>query len=349
MNRRNRSADLTPDRLSALCYQLWMIQRAGAPLDEGVSDLLEDAAAPWSRALLSKLHAGLSDGLPLSDALAESGDFPPHLLRMVKIGEAGGELEQVLLQLSEYYRGEAQLRDSLQKAVTYPALMALLISVVFLVLISRVLPVFLKTFEQLGLSASSAAASLLRFGTAGKYVAGFFSVLLALTAAAALFLFRTVRGTRFFSRRAGKYGETALAVGRSKFASALALMLGAGIPFDESFDRAAGLAEDSPLEPRVAMSHKMLSSGMPLPQALREARVFEGLQVGLLSAGFRAGMPEKAMNELARRCSDDADRRLGAILGRFEYGLVIALCGVVGLMLLSVMLPLLAVLSSVGV
>ena len=54
------------------------------------------------------------------------------------------------------------------------------------------------------------------------------------------------------------------------------------------------------------------------------------------------------MAEIARRCQKEADESLSRLLGRFEYGLVIALCGAVGLVLLSVMLPLLGVLSAIG-
>lgn len=77
-------------------------------------------------------------------------------------------------------------------------------------------------------------------------------------------------------------------------------------------------------------------------------RPFSGIQSGLLSAGFRAGASEQAMEELARRCQEDAQALLERRLGQFEYALVALLCLSVGLVLLSVMLPLLGVLSTIG-
>lgn len=351
MSKGDRHAALTPDRLSALCYQLWMMQQAGVPLEQGVAELLEDASAPWSRELLAKLRGALEGGLPLSKALPRSGTFPAHMLHMISIGEAGGSLEQVLYDLSEYYRREAELRDAVRRAVTYPALMGLLIAVVFFLLISKVLPVFLEVFDQLGLSLSPAAAALLRLGSVGKYIAGIFSVLLALAAIAMLFLYRTEAGARFLAQRAarGKGGAAALAVDRSRFSSAMALLLGAGLTFDESMERAAELVEHSALAFRLTACRAKMADGVPFPQALRETGVFEGLQTGLLAAGFRAGAPAKAMQELSRRSAADADRRLSQMLERFEYGLVVALCAAVGLVLLSVMLPLLGALSSIGI
>lgn len=350
MNKRDRHAALTPERLSTLCYQLWMMQQAGVPLEQGVIELRDDASAPWSRDVLTTLHAALQEDLPLSIALSQSGDFPDYLLHMVHIGEVSGNLECVLLQLSEYYRREAELRESIQKAVTYPAFMTILIAAVFFILITQVLPIFLQVFDQLGLSLSPATAALVRFGTTGKYITGAVTAFMALTAAAALFLFHTKKGRTILVRHISivKNGAAARAVCRSRFSSAMALMLNAGLPFDEAFDRAAALLENTVLSPQIEACREKISSGISLQQALREAQIFDSLHTGLLTAGFHAGVPAKAMDELARRYKEDADQRLTSSLERFEYGLVIALCAIVGLILLSVMLPLLGVLSSIG-
>ena len=347
----DRTKALTSERLSALCYQLWMMQKAGAPLEQGISALLDDAGEDWSRALLTGLLGGLRSGMPLSDALRQCGRFPDHLLQMVEIGQATGQLEQVLLELSEYYRRDAALKDGVRRAVTYPALMALLLALVFVILTVRVLPVFLSVFDQMGLSLSPAAAALMRFGSWGKYIAGAAAGLLAVGALALLFLFRTSAGAALLARRtaSGKAGATALCVSRSRFASALSLMLASGLPFEESMSRAAALLADGPLAPRIAACRAALAAGVSFTEALRTSQVFDGLQTSLLAAGFAAGVPAQTMNELSRRAGEEADDRLARLLARFEYGLVLALCAAVGLVLLSVMLPLLGVLSSVGI
>ena len=83
-------------------------------------------------------------------------------------------------------------------------------------------------------------------------------------------------------------------------------------------------------------------------KAVEQAGVLSGLSAGLLSAGERAGRTDQAMEELSQRCRQEADEALEQLLGRFEYALVAALCAAVALVLLSVMLPLLGVLSAVG-
>ena len=113
-------------------------------------------------------------------------------------------------------------------------------------------------------------------------------------------------------------------------------------------ERTSELLEGSPLAERFLDCRRRVSEGASFPCAVEDAGVLTGLQAGLLAAGFRTGVSEEAMAELARRCQAEADERLSRLLSRFEYLLVIVLCAAVGLVLLSVMLPLLGVLSAIG-
>lgn len=339
----SKTKPLTADELSVLCWQLSLLSRAGVPWTESASLLLEDSQPPRVRAALERLQEPLSMGEPLSAVMESSGDFPPYLLRMVEIGQVSGRLDQVLAALADYYKGEAATLDAVRRAVTYPAVMAALIAMVFLVLVSRVLPIFSQVFTQMGAGLSPMAAALLGPGSVGKIVAYVLSGLLLAGAAVLLLLFRGERGMSLFTR-----GATAAAVARGRFASAMALMLQSGLPMDEAMDRTAELLSDTTLVANLADCRSRMAEGSSFPRAVEEAGLLTGLQAGLLSAGFRTGAPEEAMAELARRCQSEADDRLSRLLSRFEYALVIVLCSAVGLVLLSVMLPLLGVLSAIG-
>ena len=348
MNRKERKKALMgPDELSVLCYQLSLMVGAGIGSEESVGILAADLPEGKDRQLLQKVHAVLLEGGSLSQALREADRFPNYFLRMVEIGERAGRLDRVLTALSAYYRRESAIRGSLRQAILYPAVMAVLIAVVFLALVMRVLPVFQQVFQQLGVSLSPIAQGLMQFGDISKYVAMVFAVVLVLAAAWVLWMFRTSKGQAAMSRLMGRTAASQ-AVDRSRFAAAMALMLSSGLALDEAMDRVCDLLDGTALSPALNTCRKAMLDGTAFPKAVEESGLFTGLQAGLLSAGFRSGVSEQAMEELARRCQSEADEKLGALLGRFEYTLVIVLCLAVGLVLLSVMLPLLGVLSAIG-
>ena len=345
--RREKKRPLGAEELSVFCLQLSLMLHAGIGSEESVGILAGDARTPEEKNLLTGVHQALTEGESLSRALEGAGVFPGYMLRMVEIGQVSGRLEQVLSALSDYYRREADTRQSLRRAIAYPAVMAALIAAVFLVLVSRVLPVFRQVLGQLGMSLSPAARGLLALGSAGRWAAWAVGAALLLCAACALWLCRTARGRAALARLLGRTAP-ARAVDRGRFASAMALMLSSGLPLDEAMDRCCALLRAGGLSPALERCREEMERGTPFPAAAEACGIFSGLQAGILSAGFRTGVSERAMEELAVRCQEEADETLSALLGRFEYGLIAVLCAAVGLVLLSVMLPLMGALSAIG-
>ena len=332
-------------QLAGLCRQLALLLRAGVGSEEGVELLLEDGGQLTD--LFTSMHQSLAEGASLYASMEQAGVFPSYLLQMVDMGERTGRLEQVLFSLAGYYDRQADTARALRRAAAYPAGMALLILILFGTLVSQVLPVFRRVFEQLGGAPNSAAHAALNLGDAAQIAAWILTILLGLGVILALAFSRTRRGRqaarRLFARtRAGR------AVDRSHLAAAMALMLSSGLPVEEAAGRAVGLLEGAGLARQAAACYNQIQSGVSFYQAVAQTGLFSSIQLGLLRAGSRAGATDQAMDELAGRCAAEAEQKLDAMLNRFEYALVVLLCLSIGLVLLSVMLPLAGMLSAVG-
>ncbi len=342
---------LSSDQISVICYELYLMQRAGINLEESLSILLDDMEQGNEKNALYEIYKEVSYGEHFSHALKSVGLFPDYMVRMVEIGNASGKMEDVLLALSEYYRKDAQMNSAIRKAVTYPMGMAFLIALVFLVLISRVLPVFDQVFSQLGIVLSPLAKSLMAFGVASKHIATAMSIMLVALSIFGLYAMKfrnggeliSAIGKKFFSK--SKVNNT---IQRSHFASVMSLMLSSGLHIDESMERAEKLLKDTSFVQRIRQCNEYTHQGSSYTAAATKSGLFTGMQGGILSSGFSSGMPDKAMTEIAERCQQEADALLSSMLGKFEYSMVIILCTSVGLVLLSVMLPLLGVLSGIG-
>ena len=343
--------ELSADRLSALCYELALMHKAGVGLEDSFSILRDDCTTPKETELFGQIYQGLAQGKHLSEALSLSGVFPHYMLKMIDIGQASGQLEEVFFALSTFYRKEADTNSAFRKAITYPMGMAFLISLVFLVLISQVLPVFEQVFAQLGIALSPMAKALMSLGSASKYVAIVVSILLIGFAFLCLWVMKTKAGAAWLNntinKRLGK-SRLLLSTNRSRFTAAMALMLSSGLPIDEAMYRTQELLSQSSFAENIKQCVTLMESGTNFPAAVEKSGILNAMQAGLLTSGFRVGLPEQSMEELSARCQDEADELLATFLGRFEYIMVILLCATVGLVLLSVMMPLLGVLSGIG-
>lgn len=334
-----------------LCRGLALYLHAGMGAAEGLHLLSQEVPPP-----LDGLYAGLAqkldEGAPLSLALEQSGAFPHSLCAMVQVGEQTGRMEEALKALADYYDLLARSRSLLAQALLYPLLIALLMLAVLAVLLTKVLPVFDSVYAAMGGGLTGVAGGLLTLGSWLTAAAPVLLVLLGLLTAGVLALclvpalqqkaealWRTRRGDRGAARRFND----------ARFARALAMGLYAGLPPQEAARLAAGLLEDVPdAGLRANRCLALLEQGEDLPRALEDSGLLPPGQCRLLSLGLRAGSGDEVMEDIARRAMDEAVQALERTTARVEPTLVLGASAVVGLILLSVMLPLMDILQLLG-
>lgn len=345
---KNSARPLNNTELSAFCEQMALLLCSGASPLEGVTLIRDDLGDAGLKEALAPACEDLEVGMPLSGSLERSGLFPPYFLRMVKIGESSGKTDEVLASLSGYYRREEDISQNVRRAVTYPLVMILLMLGVVLVLVIKVLPVFNDVLSQLGTGLTGFSRRLMDFGQA---VSSWAAVLLALAGVLlvfGLFLFRSVRGRALRAKLASKLLFTRgvsekIAAGR--FAFVMSVALSSGLDTDRSLEFAASVTEDPKVHAKIEACRESVGNGGSFPHALSECGVFPGVYARMASAAFRAGSLDTAMRTISDRCQEEADQRIDRAVSLVEPTLVAVLSVLVGAILLSVILPLMGVMS----
>lgn len=339
--RKSAPQPLHADALDRVSFQLSLLYRAGVPGEESLTLLAQDMSSQRIGAMFTHMAEQLGEGKSLTEAAKATGLFPGHFMSMLAVGEASGKMDEVLSALSTYYRRQAQTQASLRRALTYPALMAGLVVVVFVIMLWQVLPVFAGVFAQMGVELPAVALGLLTLGSSSGYIA--IALCAVLLVAVLWFLLRAKQGKGI---PVGK--KVAESIGRGQFASAMSMLIASGLSLESSLEYAEGILDGEALVERVHLCRQKMEEGVVFAQALSECAVFSPLQTGLLSAGVRVGNTEQAMDEVANRCITESDEALAQFVSRLELILVLVLCCAVGLVLLSVMLPLVSILSAIG-
>lgn len=152
------------EELSAFCLQISLLLEAAVPLEEGLAIMAEDAASQGEKDMLLYMAEGVELGDPFFKVMEDTGVFPAYVVRMAKLGQQTGTMDQMMKSLSDYYEKEYRLLRAIKNAVTYPVMMVVMLLVVLFVLFSKVMPVFNKVYEQLGAQMPPVAASAMRLG-----------------------------------------------------------------------------------------------------------------------------------------------------------------------------------------
>ena len=353
MNENEKKAKAVPeDYLPVFCEELYQLTMSGITPADGLELLRDDETQPDLRQTLDTLCELTRDGLPLGEAMRSSGSFPDYMTDMIDLAENTGRLQDTLPALQRYYARKYRLKAEIRSAVTAPAaLLAVMVAVVVL-LITQVLPVFDRVFAQLGVSMGAVARTMMRAGTAlARAGTGLAAVLAAIALAAAAVAFIPALRERFLSwfryRFGGKgvLGEMAV----SRFASSMAMACASGIDMEEAVSMAAKICGGAgEIDRMTAECEEKIRNGHNPADALAESGLFSGRDCGLLRLSERTGSLPDTLESISARLEEDSLRHIDSAVGSVEPVIVLITGALAALILLSVLLPMMGLLSGVG-
>ncbi|MCL1819822.1 MAG: type II secretion system F family protein [Oscillospiraceae bacterium] len=347
-----RQRDLANSYLSALCMELSMLLESGIAFSDGILMLQDDEKDKGGKAVLQSLLATLEKGEPLSAALKESAFFPRYMISMVEIGEKTGRLAGTLKALSEHYSRQERLAISIKSAVLYPAILLVLMVAVVLVLIVQVLPIFNDVFTELGSQMSPLAASLVNFGGWLGNVSAVLAAIIGAIFVVAFIAWIVPSIRRAISKSfSNMFGDKSVFahISSSRFTSAMTLAVTSGLDTDEAVTMAAAISGGSKaVDKKNNKCIEMLRSGGTLADAMRDSGILSARDSRMLSLGGRSGMVDSAMAEIARRSEIRVQDEIDRVVGKIEPTLVVITSAIVGVILLSVMMPLMGIMTSIG-
>lgn len=341
---------LTHSEIAGLCRELALLLHAGISLVDGVFLLAEDAGV--QRNFLLDMGAQMDAGMTLSEAMEQSGGFPASAIGMVHIGEESGCVEEVLQSLADFYEQRSRSRRQIRHALAYPSLIMALMLAVIGVLLIKVLPVFDDVYASLGSRLTGVSAYLLY---AGQVLRAALPLLLGILAVIAVAAFLHAKCAPFREKAEAwwmaNFGDRGIArrYNNANFARALAIGLSSALPLEDAVEQAGKLLEDIPgAAARCRRCAEALQAGAPLASAMGTCGFLPAAESRMLAVGIRQGSGDAVMANIADRLQEDATEALENAVSKVEPAMVLTASVLVGLILLSVMLPLMNIMSALG-
>ena len=342
---------LTAEELSSFFTQTAVLLQAGITPAESMRILLSDTKDSSSKWLLQEIIDSINKGNSFAESLNETGVFPNYVYNTVKLGEEAGLTDEVMQSLANYYERESQISDSVKSAITYPLVMIIMMLCVIIVLITKVLPIFNQVFVQLGSEITGFAASLMKIGNTLNTYSLSFIILLGVIVVLALYFTKTESGRASFKKimtRLHIFKGYYAAIAAGRFASGMAISLSSGLDIFGSLDMVSSLVEHKETEEKINICKEEIRKGNDFSEALKEAKIFSNVDNRMVAVGFKSGNVEEIMNKIANEYERKTEKKIYSIISIIEPTLVIILSLIVGLILLSVIMPLMGVMSSIG-
>ena len=324
---------LSGERLVDFCRQMAMLLEAGWGPEEAVDLLAEEEPR------LQSLAQTLRD-TDLATALEQTEACPEYLLKMIRLGQETGQLDEVLPALADHYDRELQLRRSLREAVGYPALMLVMVLAIMALLLDKVLPLFDQALRQLGSGLTVGARIAMNSGLLCWVLLGI------LVAAGLVIRLQPERSLRWLLR-IPFFRRLQRSVRISRLTGALALGLSSGLSAHYSLELATELTKDPELSPMLTAAAELLDEGSDLAEALRTSGLLTGAEGRTVLVAARTGHMDTALAQISRDLREETDRTIDNAVAMIEPVTVAILCAAVAALMLSILLPALGLLGSI--
>ena len=329
--------------MAVFCRQFVSILRAGVSVASVLAMLGQQTSNKKLRAAIREMQADVEKGESLATSMRRHPKiFPAILVNMVSAGEASGNLEESFRQMELYFERSKRTKSKVTSAMIYPCVLIVVMIVVLIVMMTKIIPNFLKTFEDMD-------AELPKLTQGVMAVCEWFKswwwvpllVLVALIVGGVLF-HRTNKGKHFFgwlARKTPVVGNLTVKTACATFCRTMEVLIGSGLTLTDSMDLAASNMGNIYYLEAIRDARALVAEGTPLRESLVRTGIFPPMVSNLVGVGEETGDLQSMMGKVADYYDEEVDEATKKLLNLMEPAIIIVMAVFVVIIVLAIYLP----------
>ncbi|TFY92418.1 type II secretion system F family protein [Pseudomonas kairouanensis] len=324
--------------------QLATLLRAGIPLLQAFDIISEGVEHRTVREVVLGLKQEIVSGVSLTEALRkQSGHFDELYCNLVAAGEQSGALETLLERVAIHREKSEQLKARVKKAMTYPAVVLVVASLVTGVLLVQVVPQFQHLFAGVNGQLPGLTLQVIALSEFMQHAWWVLALGLGASAAALRQAYKTHADFRHWLDAgllklplAGKLLRNSAV---ARYARTLSTTFAAGVPLVQALDSVAGAAGNRPFKQAIEHMRHDVSSGMQLNQSMANSGLFPGMAIQMTAIGEESGTLDTMLEKVASHYEAQVDNQVDNLTSLMEPLIMVVLGGIVGTLVIAMYLP----------
>lgn len=335
----------TSKDMAIFCRQFVSILRAGVSISEVLSMLGQQTENKKLTAAIREMQADIEKGQTLAGSMRRHPKiFNNMMVNMVAAGEESGNLEDSFRQMEVYFEKAKKTKSAVGKVMIYPCILLAVMVVVLIVMMTKIIPSFLKTFDEMGAELPALTRGLM--AVSDWFVAWWWLLTLLIVAlvVGGVFFRRTDKGRHFFGWLARKIPVVKNLTVKSAcatFCRTLSLLLASGLTLTEGLDLVANNMRNIYFEETVRTVRSLVSEGWPLNAALRDVRLFPPMVCNLTGIGEETGDLQDMLAKTADYYDDEVEAATQKLMALMEPAVILFMAVFVVIIVLAIFLPML--------
>jgi type IV pilus assembly protein PilC len=343
---------IKPKSLQVFSRQFATMIDAGLSVVSALVILEEQTEDKYLAVVIRELRADVEGGLLLSQAMARHPKIFSRLyIAMVEAGEAAGILDQVLDRVAFQIEKETAIKRRVKGAMIYPTMVLIFATLVLIGMLMFLVPIFVKIFQDLGGDLPTLTQWVVNVSNflRGNYYFVFPAIAVAFFGLRKAK--RTEQGRRVWDQLKlkipMKIGAVVLKVTMARFSRTLSTLIAAGVDIIKALEITGQTAGNWVVEEALADVREKVQEGIPIAQPLAENPIFPPMVSHMIKIGEETGELEKMLGKVADFYEEEVDASISSLTSIIEPLMMIGVGCMVGVIIISMYLPMFKMLSLV--
>lgn len=331
---------------------LAVMLQAGLSFSRALSILAEQTKSAYFCEILQEISKDVQKGSSLGDSLAKYPKvFNNLFVSMVRVGETGGNLEEVLSLLAVQLKKDHEITSKVRGAMMYPAVILSAMSLIGVLMMVFVFPALLKMFSESGAELPIATRALIFISESlqnyGLYILVFFIAVLGVF----IQTIKTPAGKRTFDNILLKLpliGGIIMKVNVARFSRTLSSMIASGVSIVQALDVISGTLGNANYKDSAADACKKVQKGLDLSEVMAEyGTIYPGMMIHMIEVGEETGSLENTLKQVAEFYEEEVDQFTSNLSSVIEPILMLVMGGAVGLFAIALIQPMYSIMETI--
>jgi type IV pilus assembly protein PilC len=329
--------------VAIFCRQFATMINSGLSLTKSLNILAEQTENPALADLISQIQKDVEAGQTLSDAIGKhSNVFSGLFINMVKAGETGGVLDEVLMRVAEHYENEVALKARIKSAMTYPIVMFVMSMLILFAMLTFVVPVFVNMFAQLGGDLPLPTKMLVVVSGAIRgywyiWIGSIVSIRYGVKAYK-----KTPHGRLTFDKlklRLPVFGKLNSRLAIARFTRTFGTLVSSGVPILQALEIVADTADNEIVSRAVKSTRVSIKEGETIAKPLAQSPIFPPMVVQMISVGEETGALDTMLKKIADFYEEEVATMVESLTSLLEPLMIGFLGIIIGGIIISLYLP----------
>jgi type IV pilus assembly protein PilC len=319
---------------------------AGVPLPRGLNTLADQSENKYFQEVINSVNHDVEAGSTLADSLAKFPNvFNDVYINMVRAGEAGGILDDILKRLATQVEKESSMRKKIHSAMAYPTVILVVTIIAFFGIMLFVLPKIGKIIKDLGgPNATLPVYSQMMLNASGFMQKNFILIIVIAVGGSVLFrrYIKTEKGKynwHLFVLKLPIFGKIIAKIAVARFARTFASLMTAGVSVLDALEVTGKAVGNKVIQKEIEKIAEAVKNGQPLGKQLLAADYFPPIVGQMMTVGEETGKIGEILIKVADFYDEEVDTVIDSLASIIEPLMIVVLGSLVGLIAASVMGP----------